>query len=292
MSLTAEQILSTRDPVVLFGTDQKKGFRKLALQWHPDRCSDPRADEVFRHITKVHAPPAPVRRLLKLAGGTLRFEEGERALLRSDGLCGSVGPLLTTMSEAVPDLERRLPKVLRAKDNATIFKLPRGAVSMAKVMESYPDGLPPVHVAWIASRLYELVMEISHAGFCCCGLAPEALAVIVKPHGVLTLDWRFSCKAGEKMTAVPRLLVPLLPHDRIASPKFDLASIHRIALVLLGDPSGLGTILLRKDPPPPRKFLDWFRSAPVLEPVDHYRTYRQLLETVFGPPKYHKLVLR
>jgi hypothetical protein len=286
---TADYILSIRTAAALFGDDSKATYRRLVKEWHPDTCKDPKATAVFVHINALFHQ-GTIKEEVKLAGATLVFRDA-RALLRADGRCARIEALLADLRRAAPDLDRRLPTVKRSKTTAVLFTLPPGCVSIARVMQAYPDGIPPEHVAWMASRLFELVMELSTVGYTCCGIVPEALAVMVVEHGVLVLDWRFAQAVNAKVDALPRVLLPFAPAHQKAAPVLDLACVHRTALVLLGDPSGAGTALLRRDPPLPRKLLDWFRSAPGADPVEHYKEYRQLLTAVFGPPKYHTLKL-
>lgn len=57
-------------------TDEiREAYRKLAFQWHPDRCSQPGAGEMFDRINKAHAilrdPPSRRRYDDMLAGGQL-----------------------------------------------------------------------------------------------------------------------------------------------------------------------------------------------------------------------------
>lgn len=35
--------------------DLKKAYRKLALQWHPDKCTDPKAQEKFQEISQAYS---------------------------------------------------------------------------------------------------------------------------------------------------------------------------------------------------------------------------------------------
>ncbi len=69
---TATVSVDVDDLYVLLGLTQsastddiREAYRKLAFQWHPDRCSQPGAVEVFDRINKAHAilrDPASRRR--------------------------------------------------------------------------------------------------------------------------------------------------------------------------------------------------------------------------------------
>ena len=119
--------------------------------------------------------------------------------------------------------------------------------------------------------------------------------MLVKEHGVIALDYRFFVTTGTKMQQIPARLLPFVPPDKKACAEIDIQSASRIALILLGDPSGIGNVLLIRAKQHPEllniDFLNWFRAPPGSEPITYYKEYRRMLEKCFGKPKYHTLEL-
>ena len=65
--LTAAQILGIprSEPERLFAEDAaaaRAAFRRLAGRWHPDRCAEPQAAEVFQHLLGLNKAAAARRR--------------------------------------------------------------------------------------------------------------------------------------------------------------------------------------------------------------------------------------
>jgi hypothetical protein len=301
--MTAGEILRLTDPKVLFGANIDLDFRALARTWHPDTCKDPKALDVFQHLGKLREAAhrglqldTPVVDRIDIPGGTLTFEKDKIVLQSPSGLCLNATRSLAWLRKASPDMLRRVPEVLSETDTRLELRALPDSISLAALLKKYPKGVHQRHVAWIVSRLFELVMESTKLGkVVCCGLVPESLLLLITDHGVVPLDWRFSIAVGSKLTQVPGALTGLVPKDKKATADLDLRSIHRLALILLGDPSGIGNVLLLKARREPTElsetFLNWFRAAPNPDPVVHYTNYRQMLEKVWGKPKYFKLEL-
>ncbi len=280
--------------VEILGADFEHGFRDLARRWHPDTCKNPRAAEVMAHLTRLRRKARgeevdPVEHV-RVAGGELIWKERTVTLAAPGGLASRT--TLSWLAGAHTDVARRLPTVTEATADTLTLARPDKAVSMAAVQAKFPGGIPAKHVAWMASRLYELVLALDRgAEHRWGGLTVESLMVLPIDHGVIPLDPRFVTLRGEKLRAVPGPLVPLVPSDKLASVGYEVACVNRIALTLLGDPSGTGNALLKRvkageiEP----KFFEWFRAPTRGESRKNYEAYREMLVSVWGPPKYHKL---
>lgn len=295
--MTATEILAAHDPRALFGDDVAAGYRRLAKEWHPDRNSAAEARKVFEHLTHLRdlATGAAFTKVA-IPGGALLYRTDRIDLVSDAADAVPTAAVLKALAAASSDLSRRIPGVQSDPIDfatLTLIRPPTRTVSMQTVREAYPTGLPAEHVAWVVSRLYEVLVR-SHldAKVACCGVTPESCLVMVKEHGVIPLDWRFATPVGMRLSRVPRPLVNLVPADKRASFAFDVACVNQTAIILLGDPSGIGNVLLRRDkslPEIPKPFLDWFRSASVTDPLDHYKAYRKMLESTYGKPSYHEL---
>lgn len=292
MDLTASEILAARDPQVVFGSDTNAGFRQLAKKWHPDINKDPLAGQVMAKLQELRdLTSGKPCHTLTIPSGTAEwsFKQVRIVSENTPGVIPAAVKLMSELRGSSESLLKRVPAVLSSTEGSyTIEKKPED-VPFAHVFHKYPSGLPSVHVAWIASRLYETVAHLhSWAGVVQLGLLPESLMLSIESHGVTAMDWRFSLKQGERVRVIPGALRHLIPTDKKATPTTDLKAINELMIQLLGDPSGIGNkLLLKKDID--RRFLDWFRAEPMADPVEYYKAYRKRLEDVFGPPAYHRL---
>jgi hypothetical protein len=303
----AAAILAASDPHAVFGDDVVIGFRHLARIWHPDHNASPDAPAVFGKLVKLRdrALGREPDEVLVLPGGTLAWGAADVTLRSDAGDCVITGRVIESLRSVSPDLAKRVPGIISMDPGVVVFGRPPDAVPLAAVMRRH-QPVPQVHAAWIASRLYELVMIVSTKRDLVQGaILPESLMVLVKDHGIVPLDWRFAMAVGTDWKRAPAALVGNVPRNKRATWAFDLAAIHRVILILLGDPSGVGNVLL------PRTrgglghdahaagtlspaFLDWFRDIPRDIPappdmIDFYTRYRKMLEKVFGKSRYHKL---
>ena len=296
--LTAEQILNTRDPIAVFGSDTAAGFKKLVKLWHPDINHGRDARAVYEKLVRLRdLAEGKTTEVIKLVGGKLEFKHTEIVLTSKEPDCLATAQLIKRM-RTVPDVKKWLPEVDDFSDATITFLRPADSVPLNTVFHAYKGQVHQRHVAWIVSRLYELTMlNVKFASGVNAGLLLESLVVLVADHGVIPMDWRFATLNGKKLTRVPGQLVPFVPTSKLAHPSLDLSSINALAIKLLGDPSGIGNMLRLRAKEHPTDlnpvFLDWFLRAPGegVDPVAYYKKYRELLEKTWGKPKYFKLEL-
>lgn len=295
-ALNAADILAAKTGT-LFGANIAEGYRALARQWHPDLNKDPKATEVFAHLAKLKRFALEGHpEHFDIPNGKLTWTDTEIKLVSNsaDGL--NTGAIMSGLRMSGEALEKRLLPVLHADATTVRLQRPPGFVPMSRLLTHFNGNVPQFHVAWIASRLYELAGHLHQSGGgCCAGILPETLGVLVKEHGVLALDYRFFAVRGTPMQQIPASLLSFVPKDKRACAEIDLRSASRVALILLGDPSGIGNALLMRAKQHPEllniDFLNWFRTPPGAEPISYYKEYRRMLEKCFGKPKYHNLEL-
>lgn len=294
IDLTAEEILAARDPRRVLGKDLAHGFRLLAKKWHPDVNKHPKAGEVMAKLHELRdvGEGKKVREVV-IPGGKLEwgFDRVTLTSMNTPGATAEAVRVMKLLRGKNVALEKRVYEPVAATDDSYTLSIAEQEVPLVDIIAKYPNGVPPVHVAWMASRLYELVAHMySWAEYGHLGLLPETLLVQLEPHGVIALDWRFAIPLNKRITAIPGALRHLVPADKQSQSLIDLKAINELMIHLLGDPSGIGNkLLLRSDID--RKFLDWFRAEPMANPVEYYTAYRKRLTDVFGSPKYHRLTV-
>lgn len=266
LQLDAEQILAIPPdaPERLF-TGQldaaEREYRRLAARWHPDRCTDPRANAVLAHVHTLHAEARN-----RLAGGTWetpglkRFtaKDGRRYEVRyvkKHAL--EIGELYLgrgTMTYAVPlanaDLvaqaRRKLASLPYANDlmrhqiapalpathpaarfathdaEVTVWRKPEDMLLLRDVLAHAGGRLDARHVAWIISSALNLACYLQYAGLAHNAISPDTYCISPARHaGMLAGGWWYACTLGQDLHALPARAVDYGPHDLLLKKKAD-----------------------------------------------------------------------
>lgn len=296
--MTANDILATKDPKLLFGPDITKGFRALLKVWHPDRNHDPKAVEVvaYLHVMRAKALGTHVEEHV-IPGGRLVFKGSTAEVSFAEFRTAAENMKVISTLPNKTLAQRILPFKVLGSSIAVEFP-PHRMVRVGDLIS--PDGLLPGHVAWIGSRLFEQTMMLEAAGWSHGGLIPETTVLDADTHGVYSVDWRFALPLGKRMTAAPGMLLPYVPPTKLASTTFDLRAVQRLCVMLLGDPSGVGTKLrvrANADKAKPvgsdrlgPEFLDFFLTHPgKSDAQSFYKRYREVLDRNFEKGKFLKM---
>lgn len=142
-------------------------------------------------------------------------------------------------------------------------------------------NLPQEHVNWILSRLLEFVALLYQHGYTHGGLNPESVFVVPETHGIQVASFYHLTPVGQKITTINAQYKNWYPaflfKEKRATPAIDIELAKKIAIYLLGDPSGHG-IKLRKTHNP--AFID-FVITQTNDPVATYQQYRTMLSAHF-----------
>lgn len=177
-AVTIARILASTHPEqVLPRPTYRAEYHRLVRALHPDVCTLPgAADTVARlntyatQLAALDAPTDDAGRLRVLPDRRLRFE-GDAALLRHS--VTNYQRLLALRDPASAHFRQYLPTTFSWEGAALLLTPPAPVVPLAGLV------LPPEHVAWVLSRLLELVAWLHQSGFVHAGLVPEALALAV-----------------------------------------------------------------------------------------------------------------
>lgn len=152
--------------------------------------------------------------------------------------------------------------------------------------------LPPVHVAWIISRLINLacMMETSD----CPNLSISTSSIFINPaeHTAFIADgWQYLSSFSEEVEFIPASTLSLCPgiaKTRKFLPKHLVAQIRAVAKECLGDPNGV-MMLTRTDIP--ASFGMWLNSPSEAIPTLEFFNWDRTKKIAFGPPKFIELNL-
>lgn len=321
-SLTAAEILAV--PAfdasrVLPGDEDaiRSRFRDLARDWHPDRCHEREAPEVFAHLVRLRdaalgGPKAAVRCFLGKAGKSFemsylkasRFDAGEVLVGR-----GSVAYLVETDFAdlaATPDataaprfandsmrkeMERFLPSLLRreavSEGEILVYARTPDQVLLRDLLESV-GPIEPVHAAWLTSGLLNVACWLSWTGLCHGAISPDVVLVSPKHHSVaLTGPALYATAIGGRPVALPERTLSTLPRLALAGQAVDatvdLDLVRATVREALGDPAGV-RISLRKDVP--TAFATWLAMPPSKDARQDYASWERARESSFGPRRF------
>lgn len=325
-------MLAIRSPESLYpndATESKHVFRKLSMEWHPDRGGD---DTVFKHIKALYEEVEVKIRLgtWELDGvrtietdcgkkfrmrylAKRRIEVGEMFVCRHSiiyiidiGASDLVGLSQkaydrvdrvrdAALSKYVPLMPREVGHY-RLMDGRTVvmYSKPEGMILLRDALEHLGGAIHPRHVAWITSRMYSVASFLDHIGWVHGDLSPDTIFIDPREHTIGLLGgWWYGTKAGEKLTALPKRTVNHVPKSlitkKVADPTIDSYLIRVTARELLGDIHG-SKLLVDKSIPDSMKA--WVRGSGTDDVLSEFKDwYDKCLIESFGKRKFVELRL-
>ncbi len=173
-------------------------------------------------------------------------------------------------------------------DGRIVVSAEKGArfLPLREVLSHFGGQLGPRHVAWILSRVYDLVCYLSYARVVHHDIAMDNLFIDPEKHGVVLLGGWWHAKAeGAPLTTVPARTHKLLPwsvqKSKKASCRTDLELVRAVGRELLG----VGPALAFPSSVPPA-MAAWLKGTSGGKAVDDYRGWTKALETSFGPKRF------
>lgn len=254
-------------------------FREMVKAVHPDKCTHPRAQdatnrllEMFRHFT---------------SGTTFTDDSGQ--FLTNDhwvlfqGERQAVAHAKRNQREiaagSTEHFKRYMPYVW---DSDYSFVLSKRAIPLVNLT------LPQEHVNWIVSRLLEFCMQLHrHAGRVHLGLTPSQVMLVPETHGISVAGFYHTSDVNDKVSTISAAYRHWYPgqllRDKKASENADLEMVKRLGVYLLGDRSGLGTLLRKTHH---REYIDFLLSSDD-DSLECYEKYREMLDRNFPSQFIH-----
>lgn len=155
-----------------------------------------------------------------------------------------------------------------------------GFVSLREVLDAYPKGIHPRHVAWIARRLWIAIDTAHEAGIIHGAVLPEHVMIHPKMHGVVLIDWSYAQDKGQKLkSAVPSYLKLGWygkSYDKPLDHRLDVRQASHTLEALLGE----------QEVRPFRAFFNGCRVASAPTAGQLFEEFDDLLLRVYGKRKY------
>ena len=336
MEMDAKAILAVPvdEPERLFGADPSKlpdAFRRLAKLWHPDRSSVPGAEDVFKHVSRLHAlaekraasgdwkTPGIARfeandgRVYEIRYAKKHdFELGEiyvgrnvlaYALRREfDDLhanaIASIGSLAYADQPMRDTFEKRMPSLAKsfiAKDRAVLaMRKTSDQVLLRDLLIHCGGRLEPAHVAWIVSELESLTAYLSLpiVDVVNPDLGPDTLLVSPRHHSVaIAGGWWCAAKAGRKLALTGRAVAHIPPIVVGDGTATHRQSLEMIRLVASESLGRPDPVRARRDTATPKPFGDWLVQPSPKSALDDYQSWCAARDASFGPRKFREFAV-
>jgi serine/threonine protein kinase len=153
-------------------------------------------------------------------------------------------------------------------------------VSLREVLDAYPEGIHPRHVAWITRRLWVALDTAHKAGVVHGAVFPENIMIHPEDHGLVLINWSYAQPHGSRLKAV----VPKYQDDGWYGTSLDKDLDHRIDAKLAA--RTMDAMLGAQDAKPFRAFFKgcYLASTPTAGVL--YQEFEELLTSVYGERKY------
>lgn len=335
-TLSAESLLAIplSAPERLFAGDEaqaRQEFRTLVSIWHPDRCRQAEATEVFQHLNRLYdaATDKLQRGIWQTADLlTLRAKDGTRyeisyrrehefelgrLFIGTETVTWLVGKEHADLFQnalavinGLPFADRRmaaeiqpaLPEIaawFETSDHlALVMRKAPDLLLLRDMLDHFGGQMDARHVAWIISSLLNLVCYLDYAKLAHNAILSNAVFISPQQHSSALLGgWWYAVRQGQPMRAAPAMTVQYAPPDAIARKRGDLRT--DLELVRAVGRELLGDISgarLARDKAAPQPMLDWLRLPAGRSPLHDYQTWqRQVLKASFGERRFVKLNL-
>lgn len=225
-----------------------KAFRRLAARFHPDVNKDPQASAVFAHLLDLRdaalgggaARTKTTERIFRRADGSRFAMHAARAhgldagelLVGAASIAWRFEPGAADIAEAEisriaafrfadaameREMRRLLPKIARRVEleGGGILlvqaRRPR-EVLLVDLIAAHGGAIPPEHVAWIGSGLFNLSCWLDWAGLVHGAIGPDTVLIDPATHDVrLVGGFGFAVETGRRPGALPARSLGLAP---------------------------------------------------------------------------------
>lgn len=321
LTATAEAVLSAPpESLVPHWPATASTARSLLHHWHPDRNADPNATAVFAHLQVVRrawkARQRPLERVWTTSQGTfaLRYLRqrptavgatwyGHAVLVdevaaEAADLIAPAQALLKGLSFGTPAMAAQfrpmLPSPARHLTGSVhllVRPRPPGMVRLAELLAHLGGALPPRHVAWIGSALWNLACYLEYAGVVHHDLSVETVWVHPEDHRIAVLDpWLYARPIGAALVAFPARTQRLAPQayldKRLSHFAMDHHLIRALLRELLGDATGMAL-----DPSVPVPLATFVRLPASGTAQHQYAAWKAVLLASFGKPAFVPLAI-
>jgi hypothetical protein len=180
------------------------------------------------------------------------------------------------------------PATVHRTPESVLVVRPRdpGLVRLADVV-AHIVTIPPEHVAWIGSGLWNLACYLEYAHRAHPVIDASTVWIDTTRHRVSLLGgWAYAGAIGERWMALPASaladVTPVWRADPVQRSALGHIKIRRLLRELLGDITGMGPVTTSAIAP----LVAFARSPAAGTAVDQYRSWKKAVEATFGPSRF------
>jgi hypothetical protein len=184
------------------------------------------------------------------------------------------------------------------KRQANVSRHREGFYTLESVRRRHVSGLDPRHLAWIFKRMLEGIGFVQTCGLVHGAILPPHVSLHAENHGLQFLDWIHSVRTGNVVAFVPTAYRHWYPGEVLRRESTGPATDIFLAARCLIYAAGGDFVAGRWPASVPRemqRFVDTcLFASPRMRPQDAWKLHEEfdeLLLRLFGPPKYHHLVM-
>lgn len=180
---------------------------------------------------------------------------------------------------------------------ANVFRRPQGFHPLVMIRKSFPNGIQARSMAWMFNRALGALTACHQAGYVHGAMVPEHVLVNTGLHGGMLWDWCYAVKRGERIKAICPTWKEFYPAEILNKAPVDFSTdLYMLAASMwyvLGGTFHTRTIP-DTVPAPIVGLLRYCLLAQSRRPSDvfaFYDEFNEVLEKLYGPPKFIKLEL-
>ena len=278
-----EKVLKSDKPQDIFTGDWKATYKSYSRLIHPDMCSQPNASDAmakmnyFKDILENGVQYTDETGDFKVFEKKILYQvtDDNRKLIQKS--VKNYNLLKAKTDKASVGFHRYLPEsMVLEKDVLTINLKDRGIPLTGQ-------KLPQIHVNWLFSRMFEIVLWFRNIGYSHMGMNPTTVFVVPETHGIILISFYHMNPLDQKANTISARYKMWYPTTlfikKIATQDIDLELCKKIALYLLGDRSAAGT-KLKRDTDVNQEVLTFLLTKHQNE-VEDYSQYREILAKNF-----------
>lgn len=303
-------------------------YKDLAKIWHPDNNKDPKASDVFAHIGELYQKALDLLsagkwekknyiQLQKKDGKKIDinylrkqpFELGTTYIcnrhiiyvfdnehkLFYDNALSNISNFKFANENMEKEISRFLPSIFtlyETVDNKYCYVINKteDVYSLIDVLNYYNGNIPDRHVAWIMTRLNNLLCYLDYSGLSHNGININNCFISPEYHSIMLYGgWWYTRKQGEKLIGTSKEIFDVMPlsikSTKNASIITDLESVKLIGRTLLGD--RIGTQLQNKGVP--ASFASWLCNGSSKSALEEAKKWDNALQKSYGQRKFIKM---
>jgi hypothetical protein len=184
--------------------------------------------------------------------------------------------------------------------HVSIFRWTSGFYhNFEKILQVYPQGIPPIASIWIWRRILEVLSFIHNSGMVHGAVLPSHLLVQENEHGVLLVGYSSAGRSGEKLRLKVQRSEDFYPQSKRAeltlTPQLDIIMSARVMVAILGGNPETGTLPASV----PGRLAGAIQRIALANPDSSFKedawSIREELggiaSEVFGPPQFVPIVM-